>query len=76
MSIDSLLSGIPTPRFTDPTAPRRELDIHHEDDEIIYKAIEELDRSSLKAEDVYDVFNDWQTKKTLTSKRVFFQLQS
>lgn len=59
------------PRISDPTAPRRELDIREEDEKIIDEAIEKLDRSNLKTEDLYDVFSDWQTKKTLTSKRIF-----
>lgn len=71
MNIDNLMSGISTPKFSDPTAPRRELDIREEDEKIIDEAIEKLDKSNLKTEDLYDVFSDWQTKKTLTSKRIF-----
>ncbi|WP_252106042.1 MULTISPECIES: hypothetical protein [unclassified Halomonas] len=72
MNIDNLMSGMSTPRISDPTAPRRELNIEKEDEQIIESAIEKLDRSNLKTEDLYDVFSDWQTKKTLTSKRIFF----
>jgi len=65
------MSGISMPRIPDPTAPRRELHIRDDDEKIIDDAIEELDRSSLKTDDLYEVFSDWQTKKTLTSKRIF-----
>lgn len=71
MNIDNLTSGMSMPGIPDPTAPRRALNIDKEDEEIIYSAINELDRSDLKAEDLYEVFSDWQTKKTLTSKRIF-----
>lgn len=65
------MPGISLPKIPDPSAPRRELSIYEEDEQIIDGAIEELDRSSLKTEDLFDVFSDWQTKKTLTSKRIF-----
>ena len=71
MNINDLMSGFSTPRITDPTAPPRELNIHDADEAIIVSSIEELDRSNLKTEDLYEVFSDWQTKKTLTSKRIF-----
>ena len=38
---------------------------------IVDSSIHKLDKSSLKIDDLYEVFNDWQTKRTLTSKRVF-----
>lgn len=71
MNKDKLMASISMPKRIDPTSPRRELDIHEEDEKIIGEAIETLDRSSLKTEDLYAVFSDWQTKKTLTSKRIF-----
>lgn len=71
MNIDNLMSGMSTPRISDPSAPRRELVIDKKDEQVIDSAIEKLGRSSLKTEDRYEVFSDWQTKKTLTSKRIF-----
>lgn len=71
MNIDSLIPRMSMPRIPDPSAPRRELDIRDEDEQIIDSSIEELDRSSLETEHLYEVFSDWQTKKTLTSKRIF-----
>src|SRR5690606_24726283 len=71
MNTNILMSGISMPRIPDATAPRRELHIRDDDEKIIDDAIEELDRSSLKTDDLYEVFSDWQTKKTLTSKRIF-----
>lgn len=74
MNMDNLISGMSTPRVSDPTAPRRELDIDKEDEQVIDSAIERLDRSNLKTEELYEVFSDWQTKKTLTSKRIFVSI--
>jgi len=71
MNINNLISDMSAPRIPDLNEPRRELKIHGEDEQIIDDAIEELDRSNLKTEDLYEVFSDWQTKKTLTSKRIF-----
>ena len=71
MNIDNLMPGMSMPRISDPNAPQRKLSIHEEDELIIDSAIKELDRSNLKTEDLYEVFSDWQTKKTLTSKRIF-----
>ncbi len=68
-------SGVPIVEF--PTAGsygsnlRREIDLQDGDDKIVYKAIKKLDESRLGTEELFEVFNDWQTKKTLTSKRVF-----
>ncbi len=59
------------PRIYDPTEPKRELEIHGEDETIIYEAINKLDKSNLKTEDLFELFSDWHTKKTLTVKRVF-----
>lgn len=52
-------------------SPKRKLKIPEEDVIIINNAINELDESSLKTEDLYEIFYDWQTKKTLTLKRLF-----
>ncbi|GAA4811091.1 hypothetical protein GCM10011365_18740 [Marinicella pacifica] len=71
MNIDSFTSDITAPGISDPTAPRRELIIDKEDEQLIDRAIERLERSNLKTKDLYEVFCDWQTKKTLTSKRIF-----
>lgn len=71
MNIDNLMSGISPPGIADPNAPRRELKIDQEDEQIIENAIKELERSNLKTDDLYGMFSDWQTKKTLTSKRIF-----
>ena len=71
MSIDKLIPGMSMARAYNPLAPRRELNIHDGDEDVINSSIEKLDKSSLKVEDLYEVFNDWQTKRTLTSKRVF-----
>lgn len=71
MNFDNLRSGLAIPETPTPTDPRRELNIHGEDETIIDGAIEELDKSNLKTEDLFEVFSDWQTKKTLTAKRIF-----
>lgn len=71
MKIGNRWSGTSVPKISDPTAPPRELNIHEEDEAKIHDAIDELDRSNLDTDSLYEVFNDWQTRKTLTSKRVF-----
>jgi len=71
MNFDNFTSGLPMSRISDPSAPRRELKINKEDIQVIDGAIGKLERSNLKTEDLYEVFSDWQTKKTLTSKRIF-----
>ena len=55
----------------DPLAPNREIEISSEDIETVTKSIVKLDRSGLNKDDLFEIFSDWQTKKTLTSKRMF-----
>lgn len=71
MNIENLMSGVSMPGMRDPLAARRELELHEGDEIIVDSSIHKLDKSSLKIDDLYEVFNDWQTKRTLTSKRVF-----
>ena len=71
MDINKMLPNFTVPRMADPTAPRREIDLQDGDEKIVYESITKLDESRLDSEELFEVFNDWQTKKTLTSKRVF-----
>jgi len=71
MDIDKLTSGFAMPRVADPTAPRREIDLQDGDEKIVHESIAKLDKSRLDTDELFEVFNDWQTKKTLTSKRIF-----
>lgn len=71
MDIDKLTSGFSMPRVADPTVPRREIDLQDGDEKIIHESIAKLDKSRLDTDELFEVFNDWQTKKTLTSKRIF-----
>lgn len=71
MDIDQIKSGLAMPRVSDPTAPRRKIDLQEGDEKIVYDSIAKLDKSGLDTKQLFEVFNDWQTKKTLTSKRIF-----
>jgi len=71
MDIDKITSGLAMPRVADPTAPRREIDLQDGDEKIVHESISKLDKSRLDTEELFEVFDDWQTKKTLTSKRIF-----
>lgn len=71
MDINKITSAISMPKVADPTAPRREIDLQEGDEKIVYESIDKLDKSRLNTEDLFEVFNDWQTKKTLTSKRIW-----
>lgn len=66
-----MIPNFNVPRISDPTAPRREIDLQDGDEKIVYESISKLEKSRLDTEELFEVFNDWQTKKTLTSKRVF-----
>ncbi len=52
-------------------APQREIKLQEGDESIVEKSISKLENSKLNTDELFTVFNDWQTKKTLTSKRVF-----
>ncbi|GGB93438.1 hypothetical protein GCM10011352_19390 [Marinobacterium zhoushanense] len=65
------LASISAPSFPDPHAPRREIDLSDDDESIVENSIAKLDKSSLDTDGLFEIFSDWQTKKTLTSKRVF-----
>lgn len=59
------------PGIKDPFAPKREIKLSTEDVEIVNRSITKLDQSGLNKDEVFEIFSDWQTKKTLTSKRIF-----
>jgi hypothetical protein len=71
MDIDGLIPKMRMPHVPDPTAPRREIELPDEDVATVYEAIETLDKSSSNKNDLFDIFSEWQSKRTLTSKRVF-----
>lgn len=71
MDINNLTRGFSPPEFRDPLAPKREIDLSTEDIEIVNKSITKLDQSGLNKDELFEIFSDWQTKKTLTSKRIF-----
>jgi len=71
MDIENLVPNISMPKLRDPSAPQRELDIHADDIPIAHDSIAKLDKSKLNTKELFEIFNDWQTKRTLTSKRVF-----
>ena len=71
MDINKITSGISMPRIADPSAPRREIELKDGDEKIVYESIAKLDESRLDTDELFEVFDDWQTKKTLTSKRIF-----
>lgn len=71
MSTKDIMTGLSIPEPRDPFAAPREIDLSSEDVDIIEKSITKLDKSALNKDDLFEIFSDWQTKKTLTSKRVF-----
>lgn len=71
MDSRDLFGSLSTPSFKNPTDPDREIEMSKEDESLADDSIRKLDESSLDTKDLFDVFDDWQTKRTLTSKRVF-----
>jgi len=71
MSTSDFMSGLSTPKFKDPFAPKREIELSKEDVAIVYESISKLDKSGINKDDLFEIFSDWQSKRTLTSKRVF-----
>lgn len=63
--------GFSVPEFRDPLAPKREIELSTEDIETVTNSIAKLDQSGLNKDELFEIFSDWQTKKTLTSKRIF-----
>lgn len=59
------------PESRNPLAPKREIKLSTEDVEIVANSIAELDQSSLNRDDLFETFSDWQSKRTLTAKRIF-----
>ena len=58
------------PHFRDPMAPPRKIDLPEEDVVTVVESIDILKKSRSKQEQLFDIFDDWQTKRTLTTKRV------
>jgi len=70
MSTNDFMAGLSIPEPRNPFAPPREIELSAEDINIANKSITQLDKSALNKDDLFKIFSDWQTKKTLTSKRV------
>lgn len=70
MDSHSLFGSLSTPSFKSPTESDREIEMSKEDESLADDSIRKLDESSLDTKDLFDVFDDWQTKRTLTSKRI------
>jgi len=71
MDINDLTRGLSAPEFKDPLAPKREIELSTEDVCTVTESIAKLDQSGLNKDELFEIFSDWQTKKTLTSKRIF-----
>lgn len=71
MNTNDLMAGLSIPEVRDPFAPKREIELSTEDIDTVHKSIDKLDKSGLNKDDLFEIFSDWQTKKTLTSKRIF-----
>jgi len=71
MNINDLGRSFSAPEIKDPFGPKREIKLSAEDIETTNKSITKLDQSRLNKNDLFEIFMDWQTKKTLTSKRIF-----
>lgn len=71
MDLDKITNHIAMPRMPDPMAPRREIDLPREDSVTVNESIAILKKSSSKKEQLFNIFDDWQTKRTLTAKRIF-----
>jgi len=71
MDLDKILSNIQTPTVRDPMAPKREIALSNKDEIIVCDSIDKLDSSNTDKNKLFEIFNDWQTKRTLTTKRVF-----
>ena len=71
MDINNLTRGFSIPEIRDPLAPKRDIELSTEDIETVTKSIAKLNRSGLNKDELFEMFSDWQTKKTLTSKRIF-----
>lgn len=71
MDINTMAYDISTPSVHDYMAPPREIDLSDEDVVTFNESIAILEKSSSKKERLFDIFDDWQTKRTLTTKRIF-----
>lgn len=69
---DSSISNItnPMPKYVDHMAPPRRIAMSQEDTVIVNDSIASLKKSSSKKEKLFQIFDDWQTKRTLTAKRI------
>lgn len=66
----SVPQGLSVPRIPDLTAPQREIELSQEDVTIVSDSIDRLKKSRINKEELFEIFDDWQTKRTLTAKRV------
>ncbi|SEO73243.1 hypothetical protein [Aquisalimonas asiatica] len=76
MDNHDVMGRLTTPRMKSPGEPPREIEMSSDDEEITEGSLEQLDQSGLDTEDLFKVFDDWQSKKTLTSKRIFVSTSS
>lgn len=58
------------PTFHDPTAPKREINLSETDELTVQDALASLGRASSKTEKLFDVFAEWQSRRTYTMRRV------
>lgn len=71
MDISKFKTQLAKPSFSGITEPSRKIKLSPGDEVTVYKAIQYLNQSKIRKRDVFKIFNDWQTQKTLTSKRIF-----
>ena len=70
MDVSKMLNSVSVPRIPDPFAPRREIKLSQEDITTVTESIAILEKSRSTQEELFEIFDDWQTKRTLTTKRI------
>lgn len=51
--------------------PPREIRLSNEDEQIVQQSIDALGRTGLETKLLFDIVQDWQTRRTVTAKRLF-----
>lgn len=70
MDFGKMMTDVKIPEIKNPMAPRREIPLSREEVATVGKSIAILKKSRSNQEKLFEIFDDWQTKKTLTAKRI------
>ncbi len=71
MSMRGLLDGISIPSLPDLSSPKREIEMSAGDEAQVFESLSALEEAHIDTDSLFSLFDDFQSKRTLTTKRLF-----